>query len=227
MKGFKALRAELKSPFERERRGRQEKRRTERRSEALPRRVRLRQKALGPSLSTWPLRPSLGSPFFSSLSLFFRYRLLFPPSEPRVFRQLLPFRLSSSFNLLVARYVSLVKLSETKGTWHSATGMELALMARALGPSEQRNIVLTSLLFSQNSACTSSIFSPFSRAALFPERSACARHFMSHNYCSSLLILRCLYLRSNPLRSSLLLLFFSRVINDTRLNELSRRTVQT
>lgn len=100
-------------------------------------------------------------------------------------------------------------------------------MARALGPSEKRNIVLTGLLFSQNSACTSSIFSLLSRAALFPERSACARHFMSHNYCSSLLILRYLYLRFNPLRSSLLLLFFLRVINHTRLNELSRRTVQT
>lgn len=38
--------------------------------------------------------------------------------------------------------MSLAELTETKGTWHSATGMELALMARALGPSEKRNIVL-------------------------------------------------------------------------------------
>lgn len=91
---------------------------------------------------------------------------------------------------------SLARLTVTKGTWHSATGMESALIARDLGSSGKRNIVLVRATFpSRNSACASSIFT-LARArarGLTSNDPRALRHFMSHNYCPSVPILR--YLR--------------------------------
>lgn len=99
-------------------------------------------------------RRSLLSRAVYSLSLFihFLYVLSLVPSLSRSLPLPLPLRRTRG-------------LLKRRGTWHSATGMEFTLMARALGPSEKRNIVLA--LPSRNSACASSIFA-LSRARSLP-----------------------------------------------------------
>lgn len=141
----------------------------ERRSEALPPTSKVKARGLGailkhfPSLSLSPTPPSLCSP-----PVHRRYPCLLPASSvlsrhPVSFR---PTRLGFYPLATCLSTRSLLKrraLGIRPPVWNA-----LALMARALGPSEKRNIVLAKQpLLSRNSACTSSIFSPFSRPALY------------------------------------------------------------
>ena len=132
------------------------------------RRVRLRREALGPSLSTFRLFLSPTPPSLCSPPVHRRYPCLLPASSvlsrhPVSFR---PTRLGFYPLATCLSTRSLLKrraLGIRPPVWNA-----LALMARALGPSEKRNIVLAKQpLLSRNSACTSSIFSPFSRPALY------------------------------------------------------------
>lgn len=135
-----------------------------RRTEALLRRVRLRQEALGPSLSTRSLCLSFS---FPSAPLAFS---LSPARFPCLLPQLLPFRLSSSFLRPFTRSVR-VSREAYRNEGHLAFGHRYGTRAngaQALGPSEKRNIVFGRPLFSRNSACTSSIFSPFLAGSLTP-----------------------------------------------------------
>lgn len=147
------MRAEFKSPIEREReeedgwieRGRPAKKKkrssgegvgdmAERRSKVLPpRRVRLRREALGPSLSTQSLRLSFTFPYPPRNPLCRSYALssqcLLLAASVRFSSALVFLICSLSFH---SRPLSLwvctcppVELGETKGTWHSAIGTEL------------------------------------------------------------------------------------------------------
>ena len=144
---------------------------------------------MGPSLSTFHLSLSLSPPppppSLCSPPVHHRYPCLLPASSV-LSRRPVSFRLTRLGFYPLATCLSTRSLLKRRAlgirppVWNA-----LALMARALGPSEKRNIVLANQpLLSRNSACTSSIFSPAS--FIFPERSARARHFMSHNYCPPL-----------------------------------------
>lgn len=140
----------------------------ERRSEALPPTSKVKARGLGAILKHFP---SL-SLSYSSLSLFTPCSPPIPVSSASFFRSFSSSRLfsSNSTRFLPTRYVSLhAELTETKGTWHSATGME---RSRANGSGtwtfrEAQHCLSQAALLSRNSACTSSIFSPFSRPALY------------------------------------------------------------
>lgn len=136
-----------------------------------------------PSLSLSPPPPP--PPSLCSPPVHHRYPCLLPASSV-LSRRPVSFRLTRLGFYPLATCLSTRSLLKRRAlgirppVWNA-----LALMARALGPSEKRNIVLANQpLLSRNSACTSSIFSPAS--FIFPERSARARHFMSHNYCPPL-----------------------------------------
>lgn len=150
------------------------------------RRVRLRREALGPSLST-----SL-SLSYSSLSLFTPCSPPIPVSSASFFRSFSSSRLfsSNSTRFLPTRYVSLhAELTETKGTWHSATGME---RSRANGSGTwtfreaQHCLSQAAPPFPEFCVYVVHLFTILAASFIFPERSARARHFMSHNYCPPL-----------------------------------------
>lgn len=160
----------------------------ERRSEALPPTSKVKARGLGAILKHFP---SL-SLSYSSLSLFTPCSPPIPVSSASFFRSFSSSRLfsSNSTRFLPTRYVSLhAELTETKGTWHSATGME---RSRANGSGTwtfreaQHCLSQAAPPFPEFCVYVVHLFTILAASFIFPERSARARHFMSHNYCPPL-----------------------------------------